>query len=122
MSKKDRKDRKLLIEDILECIKKIERYVDDMDFALFKEDEKTIDAVIKNLETIGEAAQHIPDDIKARHKQVPWRGIIGLRNRIVHGYFNIDLEIIWGIVRQELPDLKVQLEHILKAEHDNDIF
>jgi|LFRM01.1.fsa_nt_gb uncharacterized protein with HEPN domain len=122
MSKKDRKDRKLLIEDILECIKKIERYVDGMDFALFKEDEKTIDAVIKNLETIGEAAQHIPDDIKARHKQVPWRGIIGLRNRIVHGYFNIDLEIIWGIVRQELPDLKVQLEHILKAEHDNDIF
>lgn len=111
MSKKDRKDRKLLIEDILECIKKIERYVDGMDFALFKEDEKTIDAVIKNLETIGEAAQHIPDDIKARHKQVPWRGIIGLRNRIVHGYFNIDLEIIWGIVRQELPDLKVQLEH-----------
>lgn len=122
MSKKDRKVRKLLIEDILECIKKIERYVDGMDFALFKEDEKTIDAVIKNLETIGEAAQHIPDDIKARHKQVPWRGIIGLRNRIVHGYFNIDLEIIWGIVRQELPDLKVQLEHILKAEHDNDIF
>lgn len=122
MSKKDRKDRKLLIKDILECIKKIERYVDGMDFALFKEDEKTIDAVIKNLETIGEAAQHIPDDIKARHKQVPWRGIIGLRNRIVHGYFNIDLEIIWGIVRQELPDLKVQLEHILKAEHDNDIF
>lgn len=111
-----------MIEDILECIKKIERYVDGMDFALFKEDEKTIDAVIKNLETIGEAAQHIPDDIKARHKQVPWRGIIGLRNRIVHGYFNIDLEIIWGIVRQELPDLKVQLEHILKAEHDNDIF
>ena len=116
-----KRNRKLYVEDILECIKKVEKYTDDMEFALFEKDDKTIDAVIKNLETIGEAAGHIPDDIKARHKYIPWGEIVGLRNRIVHGYFNIDLKIIWGVIKEELPALKIQLEHILKEEHDNHV-
>jgi len=117
-----RRDWKLYVEDILECIRKVEKYTGDMDFTFFEKDDKTIDAVIKNLETIGEAAGHIPDDIKARHKDIPWGEIVGLRNRIVHGYFNIDLKIIWGVIKQELPALKIQLKHILKEEHNNDIF
>lgn len=114
-----KRDWKLYVEDVLECIKKVEKYTGDMDFTLFKKDDKTVDAVIKNLETIGEAAGHIPDDIKARHKDIPWKEIVGLRNRIVHGYFNIDLKIIWGVIKQELPTLKIQLENILKEEHNN---
>lgn len=114
-----RRDWKLYVEDVLECIKKVEKYTRDMDFTLFEKDDKTVDAVIKNLETIGEAAGHISDDIKARHKDIPWKEIVGLRNRIVHGYFNIDLKIIWGVIKQELPTLKIQLEHILKQEHNN---
>ena len=114
-----KRDWKLYVEDVLECIKKVEKYIGDMDFTLFEKDDKTVDAVIKNLETIGEATGHIPDDIKARHKDIPWKEIVGLRNRIVHGYFNIDLKIIWGVIKQELPTLKIQLEHILKEEHNN---
>ena len=114
-----KRDWKLYVEDVLECIKKVEKYIGDMDFTLFEKDDKTVDAVIKNLETIGEAAGHILDDIKARHKDIPWKEIVGLRNRIVHGYFNIDLKIIWGVIKQELPTLKIQLEHILKEEHNN---
>lgn len=114
-----KRDWKLYVEDVLECIKKVEKYIGDMDFTLFEKDDKTVDAIIKNLETIGEAAGHIPDDIKACHKDIPWKEIVGLRNRIVHGNFNIDLKIIWGVIKQELPTLKIQLEHILKEEHNN---
>ncbi|MBA2744393.1 MAG: DUF86 domain-containing protein [Chthoniobacterales bacterium] len=75
-------------------------------------DEKTIDAVARNLEIIGEAVRWLPDDLKRQHKDIPWDQIGGLRNRIVHEYFGLDLEIIWQVLQTSLPDLRQQLDKI----------
>jgi len=105
-----KRDSDLLIEDILTAIRKIERYTSGMDQAVFREDEKTIDAVVRNLEIVGEAARQLPEDFLGRYPEVPWRQITGLRNRIVHEYFGLDLELIWQVVLHDLPPLKAQLE------------
>mgnify|MGYP001610151524 CR=1 FL=1 len=99
----------LLIEDVWEAIEKIERYVSGLDHDAFVKDEKTVDSVVRNLEIIGEATNRLPADFKAKHPQIEWRKIVGLRHRIVHDYFGIDLEIIWEITQKDLPELKSKL-------------
>ena len=96
----------LLVEDIWEAIEKIQRYVAGLDHDTFTKDDKTIDSVVRNLEIIGEAANRLPENFRAQHPEIEWRRIIGLRNRIVHDYFNIDVEIVWEIIRKDLPNLK----------------
>jgi len=105
---------KLLIEDILECIDKITNYVEDMSCEDFEKDSKTVDAVVRNLEIIGEASNHIPEEIKEKHESIDWRGIIGLRNRVAHVYFGIDLLTIWDIIQNEVPKLRNQMVQILE--------
>lgn len=107
---------KLYIEDILECIEKIERYIGDFQFDEFKNDSKTIDAVVRNLEIIGEASRNIPEEIKNKYSEIPWRDIVDFRNRIAHEYFGISLSIAWYIIKQELPKLKQQIKQILEKE------
>lgn len=99
----------LLLEDILEAIEKIERFTVGYSKEQFESDAKTADAVIRNLEIIGEAANRIPEDFQNKHSDVAWNQIIGLRHRIVHDYFGIDLEIIWSILKNDLPTLKMLL-------------
>jgi uncharacterized protein with HEPN domain len=108
-----KRDPDLLIEDMLAAIRKIERYTAGMDQELFQQDEKTIDAVVRNLEILGEATRQLPEDFIDRYSKVPWRKIAGLRNRIVHDYFGLDLEIIWQVIRNDLPPLKVGLEELV---------
>ena len=102
----------LLVEDIWEAIEKIQRYVAGLDHDTFIKDDKTIDSVVRNLEIIGEAANRLPEDFRAQHPEIEWRKIIGLRNRIVHDYFNIDVEIVWEIIQKDLPNLKAKLSSI----------
>ena len=99
----------LLIEDVWEAMEKIERYVSGLDHDAFVKDEKTVDSVVRNLEIIGEATNRLPADFKAKHPQIEWHKIVGLRHRIVHDYFGIDLEIIWEITQKDLPELKSKL-------------
>ena len=106
------RDAELLVEDMLDSLRKINLYIAGMDHSAFLQDEKTIDAVVRNLEVIGEAARQIPDAFAASHPDVPWRIITGLRNRIVHDYFGLDLEIIWHILRNDLPPLQATLEKL----------
>jgi uncharacterized protein with HEPN domain len=80
---------------------------------MFQNDDKTIDAVIRNFEIIGEAANRIPDEIKEKFNNVNWHRIRGFRNRIVHDYMGVDLEIIWEIIEKNLDELKVQIEEII---------
>jgi uncharacterized protein with HEPN domain len=105
-----KRDPDLLIEDILAAISKIERYTSAMDKALFLQDENTIDAVVRNLEIMGEAAPQLPEDFVDRYPSVPWRQIAGLRNRIVHEYFGLDLDLIWQVIQNDLPQLTTGLE------------
>jgi len=109
---------KLFVEDILESIELVESYVANMNFDDFKNDRKTIDAVVRNLEIIGEAARNISDEIKNKYQNVDWKGMIGLRNRIAHGYFGINLTIIWEILKQELPPLKEKMKQIKELERE----
>jgi uncharacterized protein with HEPN domain len=104
-----KRDVDLLIEDIVAAVGKIERYIAGLGREAFLADDKTIDAVVRNLEIIGEAARHVPDDFAAVHPEVPWQRIAGLRNRIVHDYFGLDLEIVWQILQTDLPQLKSHL-------------
>jgi uncharacterized protein with HEPN domain len=107
------RDPRLLLEDIAAAIEKILRYTDGLTMAGFKADDKTIDAVVRNLEIIGEAVRQIPSPFKEREKDVPWSQIAGLRNRIVHDYFGLDLEMIWYVITTDLPELKDRITRIL---------
>lgn len=103
---------RLLINDILESIKKIESYIGKEDFEHIRNDPKTIDAVIRNLEIIGEAANKIPREIKKKSPSIKWRQIIGLRNRVIHEYFGVDLKIIWQIIQHDLEEFEHELEDL----------
>jgi uncharacterized protein with HEPN domain len=100
------RDWQFRVNDILEAIDKIERYTQDMDFSGWLEDEKTVDAVIRNIEVIGEASSHLPDEVLQRYKDIPWRLMKGIRNILAHEYFGVDLEIIWKTVKEDLPAIK----------------
>lgn len=104
-----RRDPLLLLEDIKLAIQKIGRYTSQMDHDAFLRDELVIDGVARNLEIIGEAARQLPDDFRRTYPQIPWTQIAGLRNRIVHDYFGLDLEIIWEIIQHDLPELEKQV-------------
>jgi len=103
----------LLIDDILLAIARIEQYCKNLVFDIFSQDQKTIDAVVRNLEIIGEAANRLPDDFKEKYFEIEWHKIIGLRHRIVHDYFGIDIEIIWHILQKDLPEFKESLKQII---------
>ncbi len=111
-----KRDNRLYLEDILECINKIENYTSNFTYEEFIKDSKTVDATVRNLEIIGEAVSKINESIKKKYSDIPWAEIIGFRNKVIHGYFTIDLEIVWEIVSHDLKELKPKIEYILKAE------
>ncbi len=96
----------LLLEDIGEAIDRIQQYTEGLSFENFSNDRKTIDAVVRNLEIIGEAANRLPEEFKQNHSEVEWYKVVGLRHRIVHEYFGIDLQIIWQILQKDLLELR----------------
>ena len=104
---------KLLIGDILDSAEKIKEYTANLSFDDFLEDSKTVDAVIRNFEIIGEAARRLPKDFKKSYSSVNWSRIIGFRNRIVHDYFGIDYKIVWRIIKNNLDQLIKDLSSIL---------
>jgi uncharacterized protein with HEPN domain len=106
----------LLLTDILDAINRIEEYTIGYDFEKFLNDSKTKDAVVRNFEIIGEAANQIPDTYKTSHTSVPWNKITGVRNRVIHEYFGVDYQILWTICETNLPDLKKNIMEILDKE------
>jgi len=104
----------IYIEDIVDSIEKIKKYIHDMSLEDFKKNDLVQDAVLRNLEIIGEASNNLAEEIKRKHKEVPWKRMIGLRNIISHKYFGIDLEIIWKIITVNLPGTKGLVNSILK--------
>ena len=103
------RDWQFRISDILVAIDKIERYTDGMDFNSWVADEKTVDAVIRNIEIIGEASSHLPDEVLQQYDDISWPLMKGIRNILAHEYFGVDLEIIWKTVTEDLPTLKKRL-------------
>lgn len=103
----------MYLEDLLRAINRIAEYIEGMSFINFKRDYKTVDAVIRNFEIIGEASKNIPSEIKLKHPEVPWAEMYLLRNKVSHEYFGVDYEIIWDVATHYLPDNKRQIENIL---------
>ena len=102
----------LLLDDICEAIDRIEQYISGMSFDVFSKDRKSVDAVVRNLEIIGEASNRLPADFKNSHSQIEWHKVVGLRHRVVHEYFGIDLQIVWQILKKDLPSLREAISQI----------
>ncbi len=107
----------LFLNDIKESIEKIESYLKGFSFDDFVNDPKTIDAVVRNLEIIGEAAKNIPPDFRSTHSTIEWTEMIGMRNKITHDYFGIDYQVVWETATNDLPPLKAHI--ILLLENKN---
>lgn len=107
------RDWTMRIRDILDSIDRVQRYTAGMTFEAFCADDKTIDAVVRNFEIIGEAARHIPPDIEARYPHVPWVEMRGMRNLLIHEYFGVSLSILWHTLTHNVPPLPPLLQTIL---------
>lgn len=110
MQKSDR----LYLEDILEAIAKIQSYTDRMDFNGFSDSPVIVDAVVRNLEVIGEAVKRLSPETRNSHHAVEWKKIAGLRDILIHEYFGIDKRIIWDVVQSKLPRLKTEIIGLLR--------
>lgn len=109
------RDWRLRVEDILAAAERATRFVGEMDLATFKADERTAAAVLHQIFLIGEAAARLPEEIRSRAPDVPWDEIIGMRNIIAHGYFEVDLEVPWKTLRLDLPPLREQMRKLLES-------
>jgi uncharacterized protein with HEPN domain len=105
----------LLLEDIVDCANKILAYTEGLSFEQFVADSKTVDAVIRNFEVIGEAANRLPEEMKDQFPQIDWHRIRGFRNRIVHDYMGIDFKIVWLIKDDFLPSMIKEIRSILPS-------
>ena len=115
------RDYRLFLEDMQTSSEKIVRYTLGLNKDEFLKDEKTYDAVVRNLTVIGEAVKHIPDKVRDRYAQLEWREIAGFRDIAIHEYFGIDEEILWDIIQNEVPSLLAKLgEIIAQEEHEDD--
>jgi uncharacterized protein with HEPN domain len=103
------------LEDILECIRRIENFTSNLSLEDFKKDIKTQDAVLRNLQVIGEAVKAIPEEIRIENPDIEWKKIAGLRDIITHLYFGLDNAIIWDVIRNKLDPLKAGILKILKS-------
>lgn len=108
-----KRDTLLLLDDMLQSAQKIKRYTQDIDYDSFLIDDRTIDAVIRNFEIIGEAANRIDPDFRDSNPEIEWKRIRGFRNRIVYDYFGIDYEIVWNIIETYLDEMIDWLDTII---------
>jgi len=100
------------IEDIIEAMNNTINFTQNIEYDDFLKDDKTIYAVVRALEIIGEAVKNLPDEIKQQYSQIPWRNIIGMRDKLIHEYFGVNKEIVWDKIKNELPKLKPLFEEI----------
>ena len=111
----ERADRDFL-SDIQEAVRRITVYTTTMTYEAFLTDTRTQDAVIRNLEIIGEATKNLSTELRAKYPDISWKGMAGMRDRLIHHYFGVNLDIVWHIITAELPDVASRIEEILRNE------
>ena len=104
---------RLYIQDMIDFSEKVLSYTEGLAYDAFIADRLTYDATLRNLQLIGEAATHIPGEVRAAHPEIQWRDMIGTRNRLAHSYLGIDDEVIWDIIQTDVPSLLPMLQQLL---------
>ena len=104
------------LADMHEAIQRIQQYTTGLSYSQFLADAKTQDAVVRNVEILGEAVKHLSRELTAAHTEVEWKSIAGMRDRLVHEYFGVNLDILWDVLATKLPILRVQIERITQTE------
>ncbi len=112
-----KREYKEYIFDILSSMEKASKFVEGMTYEDFLKDEKTVFAVIRALEVIGEAVKNLPEDIRKKYPEIPWRGMAGMRDVLIHGYFEVDPQIVWETVKNRIPEVKPLFERILEEDY-----
>lgn len=118
---KEKREFRDYLSDIFDTIEKIEGFTQDISFEAFAEDEMRVFAVVRALEIIGEAAKNVPMDLKENYPSVPWKEMVGTRDKLIHFYFGVNLNVVWKTIIKDLPPLKEQIVEILRdLENDPD--
>ena len=109
-----KRDYSLFLKDILSAIDSIEEFIGGLSYDDLLNDDKTSSAIIRKFEVIGEATKNIPDKFRDKHRDIPWKRMAGMRDRLIHGYFGIDFKLLWNAIKIEIPQLKTKLHEIMK--------
>jgi uncharacterized protein with HEPN domain len=104
------RDYSLYLKDILAAIDSIEQFAAGMSFETFCADDKTVSAVIRKLEVIGEAAKQVPDAVRQEHPNIPWKEMSGMRDKLIHFYFGVDHQLVWSTIKERLPKIKPEIQ------------
>jgi uncharacterized protein with HEPN domain len=102
------------LSDITNALDEIEEFTKDMSYEAFAADRKTINAVIRSLEVLGEATKHIPAAVRKKHPDIPWKNMAAMRDVLIHNYMGVDLKTVWKVAKERLPELKPLLEDLMR--------
>ncbi len=109
---------RIFVNDIYNNMHKAVKYVGNMDYNAFAADDKTNYAVIRCLEIIGEASKNIPDSVRNNYPEIPWRTMAGMRDKVIHNYFGVQLKIVWRVVKEDIPELIKKINNVCKSIPD----
>lgn len=101
------------IEDIIDAMNKALKFIEGISYEEFARDDKTIFAVIRAIEVVGEAVKKIPEETREKYPEIPWKGMAGMRDKVIHGYFGVDVRVVWDTVKKRIPEVKPLFERIL---------
>lgn len=104
----------LYLRDIIQNMKDAEDFIREMSYEQFTGDKRSLNAVIRSIEVIGEATKNIPDDIREKYPMVPWKEMAGMRDKLIHLYFGVDKEVVWLVVKDRIPSIRLLIEQILQ--------
>ena len=108
----------VFLQDMLESIAKIQKYTEGMGYEAFSRSDLVTDAVVRNFEIIGEASNHMPEEVRSKYPDIPWSKMKGMRNLVIHEYFGVDYSIIWKTIESALPSLREKIKKAVEAEEN----